>query len=825
MQRWWQDFRYAIRALVRTPLFTVGVVGTLALGIGINATMFSVVDTLFFRPPDGVGHPHDLVRVYYHHHGNSLRSAGFGDWTGASTSLPAFHDLRDHAGGFAAVAATRSASMGLGRGSSATQVNAQAVSYQYFPMLELHPALGRFFDSTDDRVGGPTVAVLSYAFWQSHFGGDQSVIGRQLPIGKSSYTVIGVAPKGFRGIDLSPDDLYLPIAVTTNGDIAPPDAVNARGWTWLSLVARVRPGEPVQAAAAAATRAARAGIRNDHGRDTTVNVVLAPIQSARGPQASSDAKVGAWVQGVALIVLLIACANVANLMLARGVGRRRELAVRASLGAGRGGLVRALLAESVVLAVAGAVAALLLADWFGNAVRTWLLPTFPPGAPLVSATVIVLTCLTLGVAVLCIGLVPAIQASRADVVSGLRSGGHGATVSGRRTREALLAVQIALTLALLVGAGLFVQSFRRAQQLDLGFDTDHLVSIYVGFGAAGIPTADANATYLRIADRLRRLPGVANTAATMGSPFEWSYATDLRAEGVDSITTPSSGGPYFEAVTPTYLATMGTRIVSGRDFTASDVAGAPQVAIVGNSFARRVWPGKSPLGRCLYVGDSTATCSRVVGVAADAVRGSVTETESMIYYLSFAQIDAPQMKLGATINQVFVRTRGAADAMIPAIRREVNSIGDLPYATIIPMSNEVNPGLSSWRLGASAFGAFALLALLIAATGIFAVLSYTVTQRTKEVGIRVALGAQAADVVRLVVGQAIRAAVAGLVAGGIASFLLGRAVAHLLFQVAPADPAVLTVTIAALLAVAAMAAFVPARRAAGVDPMVALRND
>ena len=342
----------------------------------------------------------------------------------------------------------------------------------------------------------------------------------------------------------------------------------------------------------------------------------------------------------------------------------------------------------------------------------------------------------------------------------------------------------------------------------------------MNLSGVGMADADANAVYLRLLDRFQRIPGVERAAASMGTPFNFSWAQSLRAEGRDSIPSVRSGGPYYQAITPNYLATMGTRILHGRDFNSGDVAGGQPVTIVGATFAKLVWPNQDAIGKCLYVGDdSVKTCTRVVGVVADAKRGQVTETDALLYYLPFVQYDKP------TINGAFVRVRPGARGVAGALQREVQAAGNLPFATIQPISDQIAPQLRSWRLGASAFTAFGLLALLIAATGIFAVLSYGVSQRTKEIGVRVALGAQSTHVVRMIVGQGLRAALVGTALGALGAVALGRAIASLLYQVPATDPLVFGGAVAVLLTVALAAAYFPARRAARIAPMIALRSE
>jgi predicted permease len=449
-----------------------------------------------------------------------------------------------------------------------------------------------------------------------------------------------------------------------------------------------------------------------------------------------------------------------------------------------------------------------------------LLPDLSPDVPLIDPRMLLFTVVAVMLTTVLTGIVPAIQASRTDLVSAFRSGGHGTTGHGTTTRTALLVAQIALTLVLLVGAGLFVRSLRKVQGIDLGFDADRVVSVTMNLNGAGMTDEAANAVYLRLLDRFEQIPGVERVAASMGTPFDYSYAQDVRAEGIDSLPKMKTGGPYYQAITPGYLATIGTHVVRGRDFTDGDRAGNPPVTIVSASFARLAWPGAEAIGKCLFLGsDTTTTCTRVIAIAADAKRDGVTESETLMYYVPFAQQEKP------VVNGLFVRMRPGTRGLPAALMREIQAVGNLPFAKIESIADQVAPQLRSWQLGASAFTAFGLLALLIAATGIFAVLSYGVSQRTKEIGVRVALGAQSADVVRMIVGQGVGAALIGTAIGMVGAYALGRAIASLLYQVPATDPLVFGSVVIVLLVVALVAAYVPARRASRIAPMIALRSE
>jgi len=811
---WLRDLRYAARALLRTPLFSLGIVLTLALGIGVNAAMFGVVDNLFLRPPAGVHGADRVVRLYVRR-----TDPFFGTQTQGIGEYPAFVDIR---GGdaFEHVSAVGSRSMSFGRGADAAQVNVGTVSWDYFAAVGVAPEVGRLFVAADDDPNAPRTVVLTDAYWRAHFGADPGVVGRGILVGSGPATVVGVAARGFGGIDLSPVDMFMPIAASaaeTVGNVA----LTSRNWWWMSAIARLRPGQRPEDAAARATALYRRGAQDK--ADSTATVVTGPIQEARGPTASSDAKVSAWIGFVALAVLLIACANVANLLLARGVARRRELAVRAGLGAGRGGLMRMLLAEAFVLSAAGGAAALALAAWSGALARGFLVPDLPADAPVIDARMLGFTALAIAVTALLIGVVPAWQASRTDLTEALKSGGRGATQGGGRTRAVLLAVQIALTLVLLVGAGLFVRSLRNVQHIDLGFDPDRVLEARVDMRAAGLSPADADATYLRMLDEIRRLPAVADAAATQ-APYQWAFAISMRAQGVDSLRPPPSGGPYINGVTPGYFATLGTPLVRGRVFTDQDVHGSSRVAVVNAFMAKGLWPHESAIGKCLYLGsDTTTACTEIVGVVGNVASNGVTQGEMWNYYVPFAQVE--DANANAHIDGLVVRSKTGAGEILGAVRGAMQAAGNLPYAQVATLADQIAPGYRSWRLGATAFTAFGLLALVIASMGIFAVISYNVSRRTQEIGVRMALGAEAGQVARMVLAQGLKAAVVGVVVGAAGAWALGRGVRALLYEVSPGDPLVFVTTALVLVAVAALAAWLPARRAARIDPMVALRYE
>jgi predicted permease len=820
-----QDLRYALRGLLRTPGFTLAVIATLALGIGANTTMFGVLDTLLLKPPVHVRDPGRVQRVYF------ARSFEGRPFAGAGTSFPAYESLGDRSA-FSATAAWFSAQLSLGHGVGARPVSVRAVTYTYFPLLGVRPAMGRFFDSTEDRLGAPPAAVVSYRYWRREMAGDPGVLGRTLLIGRLSYAVVGVAPPGFSGADMEEPDIWLPLRTATpelmNADVS---ALTSRHWSWIRVLARLAPGRTPQSAAAIAALAyRRAASASDRPSDTTTRVLLGPIQEARGPNMSGDAKVALWVGAVALIVLLIACANVANLLLARGLRRRREMAVRAGLGAGRGPLIRQLLAETLVLALGGGVAGVVIAWWGGAVVRAFLLPGLPAGAPLLDPRVLLFTAAAAIVSGLLAGFVPAWHTSHTDVAESLRSGARDVTATRGVLRSTLLATQVALTLVLLVGAGLFTRSLRNAEDLDYGLDLGHLLIADVDVQATDVSRTDSpggpndpqSALYLRLLQDIQPNPEVASAAVSVGTPYGWSHATDLRVTGRDSLPHLPSGGPYFNAVSADYFATAGTRIVRGRGFTAADEErGAPRVAVVGATFARLVWPGGEPIGQCLYVGGDDSSCVQVVGVAADARSRGVMEDRTLLYYVPFGR-----HLVSPAINGLLIRTRGPAAAAAGRIQHALQGAEPgLSYVRVQSLADRIAPQWRSWKLGATMFTAFGVLALIIASLGLYAVTAYGVTQRVQEFGVRIALGARRLDVARLAVAQALRAVALGAGAGLLAAVALSRGLRALLFEVAPTDPVSLAAAVAIMMLVSAVAAYGPARRAARVDPMEALRTE
>jgi predicted permease len=807
------DIRYAVRSLYKSPSLAAVAIVILALGIGANSAMFGILDALLVRPPAGVRAPDRIVRVYW---ANTFRVMG--PVTQPGGSYPAFTALRDNARTLAGAAAEWPRDISVGRGAEARRLHLALASHEYFPLLGIAPAKGRFFGPDDDRPGAAPVVVLSDELWRSAFGRDSAVLGRTLRIGSMIYSVIGVAPATFRGTRLEPMALWLPMAVA-GPELVFPDALTNADNRWLTVLGRLAPAATREQAEAELSGIYRA-VDQAADADSTAHVVLAPIQEARRPGLRRGVQVPILLAGMAVVVLLVAAANVANLLLARTLRRRREIAVRLAIGAGRARLVRQVVMEGVLLSLAGGGAALLVALWTAPLLRAFVLPHALASETPIDPRVFAFTAavaLLVGVAT---GLVPGLQSVRADVLTDLKASARDGGPRHLRVRTVLLAGQAALTLILLAGAGLFVRSLRNLVTVDLGTETRRLLVVETDLDAAGYAPVAADAAYRRMLEHVAALPGVAHAAISIGGPFGWSYSKGIRVPGLDSLPHLSSGGPYYNAVSSDFFAALGTRIQRGRAFTVADRAGAARVAVVGETMARLFWPGRDAVGQCIQPKDGTA-CYTVVGVAQDARRNGIIESPQLQWYVPLDQMpDAPSHRV------LWVRAADDPTVLVAPVRRAVQALGvDFPYVAVNRVQALVDRDTQPSQLGATVFSLFGALALLLAAVGLYGVLAYEVGQRTREMGIRLALGARSADVMRLVMASGVRVTLAGLLVGVVASLLGGKLIASLLYDVRPADPLVLGTAAAVLLGTALLAGILPARRASHVDPMVALRHE
>lgn len=808
MDTLFQDLRYAARSLVRNPGFALVAVLTLALGIGANTTMFGVLDALFLRPPPEVHQPDRIKRIYVVRNEGMMLTP-----EGGPGSYPDYRDLRAEARSFSHVAGQFSPrEMSFGRGKSAEQITGAVVTGGYFPTLGTRPTLGRFFGAVEDSIPAAPVAVISHAFWQNRFGGSPDALEREVFLEGKMYTVVGVAPQHFRGIDNEPIDIWVPTAVAQGESF-----LTNRNFIGMRLFGRLAPGIPVERAMDEAATVLRNAAESAENLDPTPGMFLAPLNEARGPYRSQSAITALWLALVTGIVLLIACANVANLLLARAARRRREIGIRLALGAGWVRLARQLLTESMVLALLGGAAAVLFTAWSASLIRLFPLPPIPS---LIDGRMLAFT---FGVSVLTgvlFGLLPAFGASRVNLVPALKDGAPSGGALRSRIRFALLVGQMALSLVLLIGAGLLVRSAIKAQSVDPGIDVERLLYVSVDLDDAGYQAPAQEAFMARILERLRALPGIARADLAQFAPLGgMAYAMGFGIPGIESLPKPAEG-PYVNFVGPDFFRTVGTRVLGGRAFTEMDREGGPPVIIVNQRMADLYWPAGDALGSCVQILDEA--CSEVVGVTQNIKHGLLKEAIPN-YYVPVAQ----QAGRGAWSSKtIILRTRGEPSAMIGDVQRAVQGLDpNLPFVSVLPATELLSPALQPFRLGATLFSLFGVLALVLAAVGLYGVVAFTVAQQTREIGVRLALGAQRGDVLRMVVARAMVFTLVGVGIGIAGAVGVTRFMQSLLYGVDTLDAATFLFVPLLLIAVALIASYLPARRATRVDPMVALRAE
>jgi putative ABC transport system permease protein len=816
-----QDLRYAARGLASRPVFTGGIVLTLALGIGANATMFGIVDRLLFRAPPTLRDADLTHRVFVSYTWNNERR------TDRNLAFPTYTDFVRNSRTTDVVAAFQTRQIPVGDGADTREMRVTIASASYFSLFKAQPVLGRFFDATDDSLpAGQPVAVLGYAFWQTRFGGSPDVIGQTLRINRIPRTIIGVAPDGFVGMtDQGVPAAFIPITNYAH-EFRGPRYTGNYGWTWLELVARRKPGVSVAAAETdlkasyfESWRNEGAGARNYPSPDSArAAVMLAPVQINRGPDAGRDAMVARWIAGVAFIVLLIACANVANLLLSRAVGRQREIAVRLALGVTRGRLVRQLMTESLVLATVGGAVGLAIAQWGASALRTFFFTAGEVVSVTTDGRTLLFAALATMLVALLTGLVPALQAGKGDLAAALKTGSREGTYQRGRTRTVLLVLQATLSMVLLVGAGVFVRSLQNVQSFRLGYDADRLVFMGVNMRGVSLDKGEMTALNERLLRATLEVPGVTNAANVASVPFWSNEGRGLFVTGVDSIS--KLGNFILQAGSADYFATSGTRILRGRPFNESDRADGPKVVVISEGMASAIWKAEDPIGRCIRIGADTAPCSTVIGVAEEMRVRSLNAAREYTYYIPSPQYDLPMDP------QFFVRVTGDPASVIEPLRgRLQREMPGAAYADAIPLVKLIDPQRQAWKFGATMFVAFGGLALVLAAIGLYSLIAYDVAQRTQELGVRLALGASMSDVMRLVMSSGVRLVVVGVVIGGGLALWGSKWMEDLMFRQSPRDPLVFGLVTIVLLAVALLASAGPAIRASRVDPNVALRSD
>ncbi|HLL75960.1 MAG TPA: ABC transporter permease [Pyrinomonadaceae bacterium] len=817
-----QDVRYGVRMLLKSPGFALVTILALALGIGANSAIFSVVNGVLLRPLP--------FRT-------ADRLVFMSEWSqqvpNMSVAYPNFEDWRRETRSMEQMAAFRSTGMILTGGSEPERLTGREVSHNFFSVLGTAPALGRSFLPEEDKPGGERAVVLSHGLWQRRFGGDPKIVGQALTLSDESYTVVGVLPQEFEW--QAPVDIWVPIG------LGAAEMQNRGNHPGIYVLGLLKPGVTVEQA--------RADMREIVGRlaqqyPQEVNPNSFTVNTLQN-RATQDIRAALWVLLAAVgFVLLIACANVANLLLARAASRSKEIAIRAAMGAGRMRIVRQLLTESLLLAVAGGALGLLFAAWGLDA----LLAVIPEEVPRLLVMNVGLdtrvVVFTLGVSVLTgllFGLAPAVQISKTDLNESLKEGGRTGGTGGKHyVRNALVVAEVALSLLLLVGAGLLVKSFLNLRQSDLGFDPQNVLTARIALPEKRYKeNAQIENFYKSLEQRVRALPGVEAAGLTVGLPMNGGIESTVTVEGQEAPAKPEDAPVALSlSVSPGYFGAMKIPVIEGRGFTDQDREGSPHVVVVDEMLAKRFFPNGSAIGRRLRFGGPNAERMHwfeIVGVAKHVKHYGPDEEGRVEVYRPYTQFvvqaDHPELR-GQPLTyprgmNIAVRTSGDPSALAPALRNAVLEIDrDQPLAFVQTMDRIVGGTIAPQRFATWMLGLFAASALLLAALGIYGVMAYSVTQRTHEIGLRMALGADRRDVLRMIVGQGMRLTLLGVGIGIVGAFVVMRyGLTSLLFGVEASDPLTYGGVALVLSTVALVSCLLPARRATKVDPMVALRYE
>jgi len=802
------DVRYAVRALIKNPGFAAVAIFTLAVGIGANTAIFSVANALLLRPLP-YARPDRLVTI-------DMQRKDPGD-SGGPLSWPRFNQIDRGQRSFSSLAAFTEETFTLtGRGDP-VQLAAARVSWNFFDTLGVRPAAGRAFRREEDKPGGDNVVLLSNGLWERRFAADPHVVGRQLTLDSKDYTVIGVLPRGFQFGLLGPNvDVYAPRVFELNLVTA---AQVEAGVGFLEFVARLRDGVGVrQAQAEMDTLAAQYRRDNPKAPDSDPGSTVL-VGNLQDRMVSGVRTAVLILFGAVGLVLLIACANVSSLLLSRALGRAREIAVRLAVGAARGALVRQLLTESLLLSLAGGALGAALSVWGTRALAAMGQGSLPLASEIRADAVVLAFTLVVSLAAgILFGLAPALQVSRPDLNSVLRSEGRGST-SGRRHnlfRNLLVVSQVALSMVLLIGAGLLVRNFVQLSSASPGFDARNLLTMNITLPPARYSQGPQMIAFFReLARQVSSLPGVRSAAISSALPLTTVRVSPALPEGQPAV--PLAERPLFniQTLSPGYAATMRMPLLAGREFTDHDEL--PQrVLVVNQTLARRFWPGENPIGKHITVGRSAAP-SEVVGMVGDVHNNGVAADTRPEIYLAFAQLPWASMNL-------VVRTAGDPHEYAAAVRRCVLAIDkDQPVTQVRTMEEVLAEGARPERFVATLLGGLAAIALLLAVVGIYGAVAYSVSERTAEMGIRMALGAERRDILLLAVRQGMAPATLGIVIGLAVSLGLTRIMTKMLYHVSATDPSTFAGGAVLFAAVALLASGVPARRATRVDPIVALR--
>ena len=815
METIWQDLRYSLRVLAKAPGFTAVAILTLAIGMGASVTIFSWVRAVLLNPLPGVAEPDRIVAL------ESLTPDA--DWV--PTSYLDFRDLRDNCKLMESMSVAKPVALAVGNEDNIERVWGEVVSGNFFDLLRVKPELGRFFSTAevDHQQNAHPLAILSHSYWSSHYHADPRVIGAMVRINHFPYTIIGVAPKAFHGsmpgltFDMwAPATMYGQLAST--GDSTLLD----RKWRTFRVLVRLAPGVSIEQARAEVQSHAKDMARDNADTNQGMSATLLPMWKAHyGIQDSLLGPLSILIAACG-VVLLIVCANVANLLLTRASTRQKEFSTRLALGAPRSRLVSQVLTESFLIAAAGSVAGLAVVSWLRDSFG-WLLPrsSVPTLARAPIDAGVLLFTLALGFAVaLLAGIAPALHAAKGNVHEMLKEGGRtGSSVHSNRLRGLLVTSEMALAVVALIGAGLLVKSYRQVSDIRPGFDPEHVAVAQLDLSAASYDAQQADSFYQRLSEHLERQPGVAAVSYADYVPLSISAGSweDLQIQGY--VPLPGDNMKIYRSlVSPGYFGLMKIPILEGRDFNMRDDITAPPVMIVNQEFVRRYIATGIAVGRLVR---GWGKWFRIVGVVQNSKIYRLTEAPQPYFYVPMRQIYRPEMGL-----VFYVRASSSISSAITALQRQAQAVDPaVPVFDVTSLNDIIAASLFTQRISASLLGVLGNVALLLAAVGLYGVMAYSVAQRTNEIGIRMALGALSRDVLRLVLGQAAKLAMMGVVVGTAVALALTRLMSTLLFGVSATDPTTFA-GVALLLAVVALAAsYIPVRRAMKLDPMVALRYE
>ncbi|MCH7639193.1 MAG: ABC transporter permease [Bacteroidetes bacterium] len=812
----WQDLRIGARTLRKSPGFAVVVVLTLALGIGANASIFSFVNAYLLRPLPGITDPDRLVEL-----GRTQEGRGFDAF-----SYREFTDYRDRNRVFSGVMAYRSVVLDLGGAGETRRVRGALVSSNYFVVLGTHTALGRTFSIDEEQPpGAHPVAVISHSLWQGRFGADADILGTALTLNGRSFIVVGVAAEGFRGHEAWDTwDIWVPLSMFRE---ASPEALASLGdlFTWLTLVGRLEPGISLALAQTEMNTLARRLEQVHPDENRGAGVALASDITLPTGWRTDARNLLALLMAVVGLVLLVVCANLSNLVLARTTGRRGEIAIRLALGAGRARVLRPLLSENILLALLGGAVGLVLAVWSADLLAVWAFgeEEFDRVSLSLDGRVLAFTLLVTIVCGMAVSLASALRVSGLDIAAAMK-GRVNATIDRSNLRNLLVISQLSVSLVLLTSAGLLMETLRTFQTPFSVFEPDKLLLVSVWPSHQGYGDTRARIFYRLLQEGVAGLPGVRSVSlARGGMPIDQSlFGERVTGEDREGTTGVSWIDADYTVVAPKYFQTLGVALVAGRDITPGDREGAAPVVIVNETLAHRLWPGEDPLGKRIRISNERSL-REVVGLAKDrpSQAGAGAGAHPFLYYPLFQP--HPWARSASTLH---IRTTGNPMGVLPAVRREVQDLdANLPIFEPRTMIKEISDTLEDQRMASAVIGISGLLALVLAAAGLYGLMSYAVSERTREIGIRVALGAQLSDVLGQVVKQGMKMALLGTGIGLLATLALTRVLSNLMDGVNDMNPAVFVGVSLVLIGVAFVASYLPARRAAQVDPMAVLRAE